>query len=151
MCRETAAVADPVPLARQCALNLVAWEIALSTNSVNGGMAPAPEVRFTVSRLAMAAPGMARRLPRVRAVLPPDVLAIVLASGPPATAPAPGAPGAPESVLTAAGAAARLGVSGQAVRAAAGRGALPGRKGPDGRWRFKRSDVETYGESHGRR
>jgi hypothetical protein len=133
-------------------LTLCAFESALSAGPGNGGGAPTAEVRFVLARLAVAAPRTALRCPRVRAALPPEALATVfaLAGDGPATAPAPPAPGAADSVLTAAEAAEAASVTGAAIRAAAGRGALPGRKGPDGRWRFKRNDVERYRRAHGR-
>jgi hypothetical protein len=153
---------QPVSIARMAALNLVAWEVAFTANGANGGMVPAPEVRYTVSRLAMAAPHMARRLPRVRTMLPPDVLAIVLANSLPATPPAPGAPGAADSAMVVpaaagpaavgtAAAAALLSVTGQAVRRAAARGTLRGAKSKTtGAWQFSPAAVEEYRRARGR-
>jgi hypothetical protein len=142
-------MAEPaVPLARMAHLTLVAFECALSAGDGNGGAAPTAEVRYTLGRLALAAPGTAARCPHVRHALPPDALAFVLASAAPATPPAPPATCAADSGTARVGARAaarRLGVSAQAVRAAAKRGTLPGaRDKVTGEWRFTRAAVDDY-------
>jgi hypothetical protein len=160
-------MAEPtVPLPRMAALTLLLCEAGLGALSGgNGGAAPTAELRYVLGRLSAAAPATALRCPHVRAALPPDALAAAMAATRPAAQPpgpadsdtadpagtaAPRVPGAHAGTLGATAAAGLLGVSPQAVRAAAGRGTLRGRKSRiTGEWTFTRTDVQEYGR-HGR-
>jgi hypothetical protein len=145
-------VTEAVPLERMAALSLAAFEAALRAQARNGSQ-PTAEVRYTIGRLAMAAPDAAARWPRVLAALPPEVRAAVIAQVGTAPATPAGPPGPDtadsERVVGTTAAARLLGRSGQAVRAAVKRGTLPGTKRPrDGVWVFARADLESYRESH---
>jgi hypothetical protein len=136
-------VAEVVPLARMAALSVLAFEAALSAQSSNGA-GPTGEVRYTLGRLAMAAPATAARCPHVRAVLPAEVLAAVTAqvSVRPAT---PDRPQPPRPAVSVQEAARALAITPAAVRAAAGRGRLRGSKSrATGEWSFAVADLETY-------
>jgi excisionase family DNA binding protein len=126
------------------ALSLAAFEVALSAGPGNGGAAPSAEVRYTIGRLAVAAPHMALRLPHVRAAMDPVDLATARALvTPQAATPAPPQP--PEPPVSVQQVARVLAISPQAVRAAAKRGTLRGQRDRiTGEWRFKSEDVETY-------
>src|SRR5947209_4806996 len=110
------------------ALSVLAFEAALSAGGRNGGSQPAPDVRYTIGRLAMAAPDTAARCPHVRTALDPAVLAVVIAhvSARPATPPAATPPQPADSAMGSTEAARLLGITSQAVRAAAKRGTLRG-------------------------
>lgn len=150
----------PLTVADMAATTLLLAELALSTAAGNGGAAVNARVRYTLSRVSLANPETALRCPHVRAVLSPETLAVVLsqASARPATQPAApppetadsGAAAAAGTVNTAA-AARLLGVSPQAVRAAAKRGTLRGQHDRiTGAWVLTRAAVEEYAHARGR-
>jgi hypothetical protein len=91
-------------------LSLCAFEAAFAAQGANGGSQPTADVRYTLGRLAMAAPGTAARLPRVRAALDPVTLAAVIAQvgARPGTPPAPQPAEPADSEVLSSGAAARL-------------------------------------------
>ena len=147
----------PVSVRRMAELSLAAFEVALLAGPGNGGGQASAEVRWTLSRLAQAAPGMALRLPTVRRLIDPVVLATVTAQvRAQAGTPQPVQPHVPAQSETASVGAAKAaraaGVSPRAARAAAQRGTLPGRKHPHtGEWLFNMEDVRAYaGKRRGR-
>jgi hypothetical protein len=144
-------VTEPLSVADMADVTLKLAELALTAADSNGGAAASPRVRYVLARLALAAPGTAARLPHVRNALDPAVLATVLASTRPATPPAPPRPDPADSQrLGTAAAAARLGISGAAVRAAAKRGSMRGQRDRvTGRWSFAAADVTEYGRANG--
>ena len=156
---------------RTAEIFLLLAEPALRRAAVDGVRPPA-DLAWVLEDAARTAPHLARRLPFVRAALPPHVRAAIgaarvtelagacdVAAGsgaapggtePPSTRSAlPVPPGLPVR-LRAGAAAARLGVRTHAVRAAARRGRLPGVKDERGEWWFAAEEVQAYARGRAR-
>jgi hypothetical protein len=128
---------------RVCHLDVLAWEAALQSAAASrNGRTVGEDVVWLVSHRALAAPATAALCPAVRSVLPPDVLAAVLALAAeagvttvaePASQPA-GSAVTGRSWRTVAEAARALGLTCHGVRARCRRGTLPAVK-EAGQWR----------------